>query len=153
MKTRFLFLLISVIYLSCEPHKQNSLHPQSMSSNPVVYFEIPVTDMSRAIGFYQSIFGFQFDTENFDGNEMAYFPFSDTELGITGALAKGEIYKPTQDGVLLYLFTPNIEETLTRAKKEGAEVLYPATFHKEAGFAVAEIKDSEGNRIGLHQKL
>lgn len=46
-----------------------------------------------------------------------------------------------------------MEETLKKAEKAGARILYPATFHKELGFAVAEIEDSEGNRIGLHQRL
>ncbi len=44
-------------------------------SNPVVYFEIPVTDMNRAIKFYKSVFHFDFDKENIDNNEMALFPF------------------------------------------------------------------------------
>lgn len=84
---------------------------------------------------------------------MAYFPFQETLPGITGALAKGEIYKPTREGVLLYLHVENISTTLERAMSLGGKELYPATFHADLGFAVAEIEDSEGNRIGLHQKL
>ncbi|WP_313418288.1 VOC family protein [Sphingobacterium multivorum] len=75
--------------------------------NPGVYFEIPVTDMERAVRFYSQTFNFSFEREEFDGNQMAYFPFQEMLPGITGAL----------------------------------------------GFAVAEIEDLEGNRIGLHQKL
>ena len=43
-------------------------------SNPVVYFEIPVNDMNRAIKFYSAVFKFDFEKENIDGNEMALFP-------------------------------------------------------------------------------
>lgn len=32
---------------------------------------------------------------------MALFPFSDEKSGISGALAKGEIYKPTKNGVVI----------------------------------------------------
>jgi len=121
--------------------------------NPGVYFEIPVSDLNRAIAFYSQLFNFTFEQEDFDDNHMAYFPFQETLSGITGALAKGEIYKPTREGVLLYLHVENISTTLERAMSLGGKELYPATCHADLGFAVAEIEDSEGNRIGLHQKL
>ncbi|MDR0227974.1 MAG: VOC family protein [Flavobacteriaceae bacterium] len=120
-------------------------------NNPAVYFEIPVTDMNRAINFYSTVFNFSFEQEVFDSLDMAYFPFDNTQKGITGALVKGEIYKPTIDGILLYLNTTDIKQTLEIAESIGAEVLYPINIHKDLGFAVAELKDSEGNRIGLHQ--
>ncbi|WP_313266599.1 VOC family protein [Sphingobacterium sp.] len=121
--------------------------------NPGVYFEIPVSDLNRAIAFYSQLFNFTFEQEDFDDNQMAYFPFQETLSGITGALAKGEIYKPTREGVLLYFHVENISAMLERAVSLGGKELYPATFHIDLGFAVAEIEDSEGNRIGLHQKL
>ncbi|MGV4413662.1 VOC family protein [Chryseobacterium sp. T1] len=125
----------------------------TQKSNPAVYFEIPVNDMARAMEFYKNVFDFQFETDHFENIDMAYFPFSDEQSGISGALAKGEIYKPTKDGILIYFNTNNIELSLKKAQNYGAEVLFPATFHQDLGFAVAEIQDSEGNRIGLHQKL
>ena len=118
-------------------------------SNPVVYFEIPVTDMNRAIKFYKSVFHFEFNIENIDNNEMALFPFTAGNSGITGALAKGEIYKPTKDGVVIYFKTNNIDETLPLAKLNGGNILYPKT-DNGIGF-VAEFQDSEGNRIAIHQ--
>ena len=42
-------------------------------SNPVVYFEIPVNDIERAIRFYTTVFNFDFDKEIIDKNEMAYY--------------------------------------------------------------------------------
>ncbi|MNK23905.1 Glyoxalase-like domain protein [compost metagenome] len=121
--------------------------------NPGVYFEIPVSDLNRAIAFYSQLFNFTFEQEDFDDNQMAYFPFQETLSGITGALAKGEIYKPTRDGVLLYFHVENVIDTIVKALALGGKELYPATFHTDLGFAVAEIEDLEGNRIGLHQKL
>lgn len=120
------------------------------SFNPVVYFEIPATDIERAITFYSAVFGFQFDKETIDHNEMALFPFREESSGITGALAKGEIYKPTKDGVLIYFNTNSIDETLKKARQNGAQILYPKTSNGDLGF-VAEFEDSEGNRIALHQ--
>lgn len=118
-------------------------------SNPVVYFEIPVNNIERAMKFYTNVFNFDFDKETIDNNEMALFPFSDEKSGISGALAKGEIYKPTKDGVLIYFKTENIDKTLQLATSNGGQILYPKT---ENGIGlVAEFEDTEGNRIALYQ--
>ncbi|MFZ4863362.1 VOC family protein [Sphingobacterium sp. Mn56C] len=122
-------------------------------ANPVVYFEIPVNDINRAIRFYNTVFGFAFEKEQIDGNAMAHFPFEDSIRGISGSLAKGDSYIPSTRGVLLYFYTASIEETVKKAIENGAALVYPITENKDLGFAIAEIQDSEGNRIGLHQKL
>ncbi len=119
-------------------------------SNPVVYFEIPVTDIHRAIKFYNAVFNFTFEREIIDKNEMALFPFSDENTGISGALAQGEIYKPTNNGVVIYFKTESIDKTLKMAVESGGQILYPKTSNGDLGF-VAEFEDSEGNRIALHQ--
>ncbi|URC14884.1 VOC family protein [Flavobacterium sp. B183] len=118
-------------------------------SNPVVYFEIPVTNIERAIQFYSAVFGFEFERDRIHDNEMAFFPLIEGNNGISGALAQGEIYKPTIDGTLVYLNTEDIEETINLVVKNGAEILFPITSNGEFGW-VAEFKDCEGNRIALH---
>ncbi len=122
---------------------------QSKKTNPVVYFEIPVVDMDRATRFYANVFNFTFDTTIIDNNAMALFPFTEKETGISGALAKGEIYQPTKNGVLIYFNTGNIDKTLTLAITNGAKILYPIT-NNGVGL-VAEFEDTEGNRIALYQ--
>jgi predicted enzyme related to lactoylglutathione lyase len=119
--------------------------------NPAVNFEIPVTDMDRAIAFYSVVFDFTFEKDIIDRNEMAFFPFEDGARGITGALAKGEIYIPTVSGIVIYFGTDDIDSILQKAVEAGGEILYPKTSNGELGH-VAEFKDSEGNRIALHQK-
>lgn len=118
-------------------------------SNPVIYFEIPVNDIGRASKLYESVFGFNFSKKIIDSNEMALFPFSHENSGISGALAKGEIYKPTKDGVVIYFHTENIDETLKQAALNNVQILYPKT-DNGYGF-VAEFEDTEGNRIALFQ--
>jgi uncharacterized protein len=122
------------------------------SLNPVVYFEIPVTDIARAIKFYEAVFSFDFEKDTIDNNEMALFPFTENGSGISGALAKGEIYKPTKSGTLIYFKTENINETLKLVQQYGGKILFPETSNGELGF-VAEFEDSEGNRIALHMKV
>ena len=133
--------LLTQIMISCSSH--------SNKSNPVVYFEIPVIDMDRATKFYSTVFNFKFDATIIDNNEMAIFPFTEENLGISGALAKGMIYKPTNDGVLIYFNTANIEKTLRLVNTNGGQILYPKT-DNGIGF-VAEFNDTEGNRIALYQ--
>ena len=118
-------------------------------SNPVVFFEIPVDNIDRAIKFYKSVFNYDFGRENIDNNEMAFFPFADEDSGISGALAKGEIYKPTKEGVVIYFKTENIDEILKLVTSNGGQILYPKT---DNGIGlVAEFEDTEGNRIAIYQ--
>jgi hypothetical protein len=55
------------------------------------------------------------------------------------------VLKPSIVGSFIYLFTNNIDEVLSKAVELGSEILFEKT---DAGNCfVAEIKDSEGNRI------
>jgi predicted enzyme related to lactoylglutathione lyase len=142
------------ILSSCNEYKYKSTQQVNKDtiqkkSNPVVYFEIPVIDIDRATKFYSTVFNFKFDTTIIDNNKMALFPFTEEKSDISGALAKGEIYKPTKDGVLIYFNTVNIDETLRLANANGGQILYPKT---DNGIGlVAEFEDTEGNRIALYQ--
>ena len=145
----FIYLLTSCGDSSKSTVSQAEKDTMAKKSNPVVYFEIPVNDMNRAIKFYTTVFNFDLNKEIIDKNEMALFPFVEENSGISGALAKGEIYKPTKEGVVLYFKTENIDETLKLARSNGGQILYPIT---DNGIGlVAELEDSEGNRIALYQ--
>ena len=149
-----LFGLFILMLSSCNAHSNISTQQVNKDtvlkkSNLVVYFEIPVIDMDRATKFYSTVFNFKFDTTIIDNNEMALFPFIQEKSGISGALAKGEIYKPTKDGVLIYFNTANMDVTLRLANTNGGKILYPKT---DNGIGlVAEFEDTEGNRIALYQ--
>ena len=141
-----------IILLSFEIFAETKTHRENPKQNIGTYFEIPVTNMQRAIKFYESVFGSEFSKENIHGNEMALFPFNGKNSGITGALAKGEIYKPSTSGTLIYLSTEDIEKTLEKVKSHGGIILFPKTAAGEYGY-VAEFKDVEGNRIALFRKI
>ena len=118
----------------------------------VYYFEIPVSDLERAIAFYSAVFGCEFDRVDVDGNQMANFPSLDGGSGASGALAKGDSYIPGTQGVRVYFDTGSIDEMLAKAVAVGGKVLYPKTSIGELGW-VAELEDSEGNCIALSQTL
>jgi predicted enzyme related to lactoylglutathione lyase len=119
--------------------------------NPCCYFEIPVLDLDRAVSFYSEVFGYDFEREAVDGNEMAWFPLNNAGHGASGALAKGDSYKPSIDGARIYFPVEDIDTTLRKAASLGSKVLYEKTAVPGHGF-VAEITDSEGNRIALQQR-
>ena len=119
-------------------------------SNPVFHFEKPVTDMERAVAFYEAVFGYEMSQQDVDGYRMAFFPRSDGAPGASGALASGDVYKPSKEGAIIYFDVPDIDAVLGRARARGAKVLYAKKHIGEAGY-VAEIEDSEGNRVALSQ--
>jgi hypothetical protein len=130
-----------------EPEGQENAR---MIINPVVHFEIPVTDMDRAVAFYEDVLGYSLNRETVDGYEMAFFPRVDGRYGAAGALAKGDVYRPSHNGPVIYFDVADIDAVMARAAARGAKVLYPKKDIGEAGF-VAEFEDSEGNRIALSQ--
>ncbi len=121
--------------------------------NPVIYFEIPVNDLDRAEHFYRQVFGYEFEREMMDGYDMSLFPFNEEASGITGALVRGDVYKPTRDGAIIYFGTRDMDQVLERVTALNGKTLYPKTFNEKYQCWVAEFEDSEGNRIALQQHV
>ena len=120
--------------------------------NVVSYFEIPVSDVERAIAFYAAVFGYDFARGIADGNEMAFFPYQDGHPGASGALARGDSYVPGKSGVRIYFDVPDVQEALDRAVVAGGKMLYPKTAVHAFGYVV-ELEDLDGNCIGVHSLL
>jgi uncharacterized protein len=156
MLQRIPILLLIALLASCDSAASGATAAKATKSeatapmNPVVHFEIPVTDMDRAIRFYEAVFAINLTRQAVDGYAMAFFPRADGKPGASGALAKGDVYVPSKEGAILYFDVPRIDPMLERAAEQGGKVLYPKKDIGEAGF-VAEIEDSEGNRIALSE--
>jgi uncharacterized protein len=52
-----------------------------MKHNIVGWFEIPVSDMNRAIRFYETVFNLKLDHQLLGPLEMAWFPFVENGMG------------------------------------------------------------------------
>ncbi|MCA3718736.1 MAG: VOC family protein, partial [Brevundimonas sp.] len=113
------------------------------------YFEIPVRDLDRAQAFYERVLDVVLERQIVDGYEMALFPWIEGAAGATGALARGDVYLPSRSGALVYFTVTDIEATVHRGQAEGAAILYPIK-SVPAG-RVAELEDTEGNRMALFQ--
>ncbi|QQP98422.1 VOC family protein [Lysobacter enzymogenes] len=117
--------------------------------NLIAHVEIPVADLDRAMRFYALVFDVRFgDVVTVHGSRMAHFPFQEGSDGASGALAQGEVYVPTKNGAIVYFSVADIEPVLEKAVIQGGKVLFPKTPVDAVQF-VAEIEDSEGNRIAI----
>jgi uncharacterized protein len=141
----------ALLLAGCAQQRTENKEQAKPVSHLVHYFEIPVTDMDRAMTYYEKLLGVDLERQNVDGYDMALFPFADGEPGATGALAKGDVYRPSKDGAIVYFTVDDIKATVARAEAMGSKILYPVKDIGEAGF-VAEVEDSEGNRLALNQR-
>ena len=121
-------------------------------NNILTFCDIPVADIDRAKAFYSEVLGVSFVDETMDG--MLMFIMASEPGSVSGALVQADGYVPSQTGTVVYLNGgDNLDESLVRAEKAGAEVLLPKTAIKDGAMGYfAQITDSEGNRIGLYSQ-
>jgi predicted enzyme related to lactoylglutathione lyase len=117
--------------------------------NPVNWFEIPVTDLERAIKFYESVFGIKLSRNEMGPLKMAWFPRADDAMGATGSLVKADGYTPSYAGTLVYITVDDINGKLVKINARGGKTLLPKLAIGEYGY-IAHFEDSEGNRVALH---
>lgn len=117
--------------------------------NAINWFEIPVTNFDRAKKFYETILNYQMQTQEFGSDKLGFLP-SDREA-VGGAICHGELYKPSTDGVVIYINgNPDLAEILNRVEAAGGKiVMSKKQITPEIGYMAIFI-DCEGNKIALH---
>lgn len=111
------------------------------------WYEIPVANLDRAVGFYSHIFNVSFETVTTAGHSMAFFP---KDSGVGGALVYGDGCVPSQSGSLLYLnVQEDLELALEKVVGQGGQVIMGKTLLGDDVGHYSLILDSEGNRIAL----
>jgi predicted enzyme related to lactoylglutathione lyase len=117
-------------------------------AHQIVWFDIPVLDLDRAIRFYSAVLGTEVKKQEFPGMAMGLLPHQDQDVG--GCLFTREGEQPSRHGPLLYLNAQGrLEEALAAVEPNGGQVLQPKHPIGPYGFR-AIILDSEGNRLALH---
>jgi hypothetical protein len=119
--------------------------------NAVGWFEIPVTDLERAIKFYESVFGIKLSRNEMGPLKMAWFTWTEDAMGAAGSLVKADGYTPSHAGTLVYMTVDDIDKTLAKINASGGKTLLPRMAIGEYGF-IAHFQDSEGNRVALHSE-
>jgi len=126
------------------PTKETTIKKDKNMSSFISIFEIPATDISRAINFYQEILGVEIERLEFPGMEMGLFPYQDQM--VTGVLMKGEGYEPSAKGVTIYLNGgDNLQTILDKVEGNGGKIMITKTPHAdEIGyFAIFHKKKSD----------
>ncbi len=125
-----------------------------MKNVAVGWFEIPVTDMDRAIKFYETVFETKLSRNKMGPLDMAWFPWDEvTGKGASGMLVlHPEFYHPSKEGVLVYFSSSDLNQELSRIENAGGKIIVPRKeISPEVGF-MAVFMDTEGNRLALHSQ-
>lgn len=129
-------------------NSSNNKNGSNMNSF-VSIFEIPATDISRAVSFYEAILGLNIERMDFPGLEMGLFPYENQM--VTGVIMKGEGSEPSASGVTIYLNGgEDLQIILDKVEKNGGKIIIPKTPHADESGFFAIFLDSEGNKLGLH---
>ncbi len=70
--------------------KADTIKKDDNMNSFISIFEIPATDISRAISFYKVVLGVEIEKLDFPEMAMGLFPFQDQM--VTGVIMKGEGY-------------------------------------------------------------
>ncbi len=120
--------------------------------NPIGWIEIPVTDMARAMRFYNAVFGWDLKETPLGPLSMAMFPWKEGEAGASGALVKNENYTPSALGCLVYFNCDDAAVEAGRVESAGGKLLRGKTqISPDVGYMALAV-DTEGNRIALHSR-
>jgi len=129
-------------------------HPTSATapSEASAWFEIPVSDFARARRFYEALLGVSLRENRMGPAHMGIFP-AQTQLA-GGCICAMDGYAPSQTGTIVYLSTlGDLQQQLERVSGLGGGVLLPKTALPDCMGFYAQIRDSEGNRVGLYSKV
>ena len=114
----------------------------------IVWVDIPVSDLDRAVTFYSAVLGEAVKKEDIPGMPMAVLPHEGEAVG--GCLYKMEDAKPGQNGPLIYLNAQGrLDQAISAVTQNGGKILQPKHSIAPHGFR-AIVVDSEGNRVALH---
>jgi uncharacterized protein len=127
--------------------------------NVIVWADIPVIDLDRAMKFYGTVLQTPFiRIEGMDGialqapDPQVSGDMSAEQSPVSFDLAVVQDHKPSTDGCTIYLNSHGDPEgMLRRAAEAGGTVLMPVSDMGPMVGSIGFFLDSEGNRIGVHK--
>jgi len=124
---------------------------KSNMKNAINWFQIPVTDMNRAIKFYNTILSADISAVDVMGTKVALLPYEKENGGVGGALYAGQEFTPSYKGTLVLLNAgDNLSKVLSKVEVAGGKIVFPKTKLQNSTGYIARIIDTEGNQVGLH---
>ena len=118
--------------------------------NAINWFEIPVTNFTRAKKFYETILATEIMEMPFPNGKYGMLPADMMNGGVGGGLVQGEGFEPSEKGTIVYLNGgEDLSLALSRVEQAGGKIVLPKTSIGQNGF-MAHFIDTEGNRVALH---
>lgn len=119
--------------------------------NAVGWFDIYVDDLSRAVAFYEAVFGYSLEAMGDPTGEtqMMSFPADMGVYGAGGALTKAPHAGPGVGGTIIYFSVEDCAVEEARVVAAGGQVVRPKFSIGDFGFIVL-CMDTEGNMIGMN---
>lgn len=120
-------------------------------ADQIVWVDIPVLDLDRAIRFYSAVLGTEVRKQEYPGMSIGLLPGDDPD--VSGCLCVGGAgIEPSAKGPLIYLNAQGrLEEAVAAVESSGGKVVQPVHPIGPYGYR-AIIIDSEGNQVALHSR-
>lgn len=134
-----------------------------MEQGQLIWFEIPVLNLSRAINFYTNVFGLKITSTILLDTE--YGVIDKVKNSISGVLVKKENHKPG-DGVIFFFYSISMADALSKVLICEGQIVKGKTLIKQkngsGGVMInnnlidnnigyyAEILDCEGNKLCVY---
>ena len=117
-------------------------------ANQLVWVDIPVEDLDRAIAFYSAILGETVSKQEYPGMSIGLLPGAETD--VSGCLYQSASDRPSAQGPLVYFNCKGrLDEAVAAVEPAGGKIVQPKHSIGPHGFRAVVI-DSEGNRVALH---
>lgn len=118
--------------------------PPTYGNGKICYVEIPTTDISRSVEFYQSVFGWQ--TRKRGDGAIA---FDDAVGQVSGTWVVGRP-PSTTPGLLIYVMVDDAAAIIEKIIAAGGEIVQP--IGGDAPEITARFRDPAGNVLGIYQQ-
>jgi uncharacterized protein len=120
-------------------------------SNAIGWFDLYVSDMNRAVNFYEGVLQCKLEpiADPTGETQMMSFPTDMSAYGAGGALVKSRYAQPGVGGTCLYFSVEDCAKNEARVAAAGGKVLRPKFSIGPFGW-VTMCEDTEGNCFGLN---
>ncbi len=137
--------------LMSQPQQQTKEKPMKTDyPNTIAWFEVPVTDITRAMTFFENVFDTKLETMEMDDVKMAVFNSNGGPNVVHGALVQGPEYTPSKTGTMIYFHGgDDLNTCLSRVNAAGGKVVKEKFPIGEHGHC-AMFMDTEGNMLAMH---
>lgn len=144
MKSLIAILCLILFQLGVTSYGSVEAQEFQTSSSGVVWFDMMVSDVSRATHFYSTLFRWRFKAQSAD------YYIIETENGPIGGLST--FPSGSGAGIAIYFDVRDLAAKLAQAVALGAEVLVQPMNLPLGQGSIALFKDLDGNPVGMFSK-